>query len=381
MPLNSVAFKMLRIILFDSKIQNTIINLSVFLPIHILSSGGNFMKNKFIKSLMNSLNSRKKERGLSGDLSMKKESNGIGENKNSKKISKNNKIISSILAVIMCCQPLVMGVVDGGDMVQTIGKKIMRDGVAEPMNSDNADDDDDDDIENNIENGDGDHNSIPKENQNRTGGLLVKFGSIFGFGSVFGILSTLLVNNLLVRKRKRNRIEKGSITINEKEYLTCNIGKLVVKGDDYIHNLTLENLYGETMHFFADKITTVRDENANFLFFNKDEIKEDVLNKIWGKAEEMGIYSILVCKMIIKGKFDTEDFLLKSKFFNEFSIFYFCLMKENFDFRLVNVKLRVFIESRNEHFDVLVPEEVIKCLKDSGAEKLIKIGELPIENT
>ncbi|BED92117.1 MAG: hypothetical protein CfP315_0703 [Candidatus Improbicoccus pseudotrichonymphae] len=38
---------------------------------------------------------------------MKKESNGIGENKNSKKISKNNKIISSILAVVMCCQSLV----------------------------------------------------------------------------------------------------------------------------------------------------------------------------------------------------------------------------------------------------------------------------------
>ncbi|BED92013.1 MAG: hypothetical protein CfP315_0582 [Candidatus Improbicoccus pseudotrichonymphae] len=39
---------------------------------------------------------------------MKKESNGIGENKNSKKISKNNKIISSILAVAMCFQPVVV---------------------------------------------------------------------------------------------------------------------------------------------------------------------------------------------------------------------------------------------------------------------------------
>ncbi|BED92220.1 MAG: hypothetical protein CfP315_0823 [Candidatus Improbicoccus pseudotrichonymphae] len=67
------------------------------------------MKSSFIKSLMNSLNSRKRkrERGLSGGFFMKKESNGIGENKNSKKISKNNKIISSILAVIMCCQSFV----------------------------------------------------------------------------------------------------------------------------------------------------------------------------------------------------------------------------------------------------------------------------------
>ncbi|BED92187.1 MAG: hypothetical protein CfP315_0786 [Candidatus Improbicoccus pseudotrichonymphae] len=38
---------------------------------------------------------------------MKKESNGIGENKNSKKISKNNKIISSVLAITMCCQSFV----------------------------------------------------------------------------------------------------------------------------------------------------------------------------------------------------------------------------------------------------------------------------------
>ncbi|BED91910.1 MAG: hypothetical protein CfP315_0457 [Candidatus Improbicoccus pseudotrichonymphae] len=37
---------------------------------------------------------------------MKKE-NSIDDNKNSKKISKNNKIISSILAVIMCCQSFV----------------------------------------------------------------------------------------------------------------------------------------------------------------------------------------------------------------------------------------------------------------------------------
>ncbi|BED91719.1 MAG: Rab-family small GTPase [Candidatus Improbicoccus pseudotrichonymphae] len=70
------------------------------------------MKNKFIKSLMNSLNSRERERERERERSlgcffMKKESNGIGENKNSKKISKNNKIISSILAVIMCCQSFV----------------------------------------------------------------------------------------------------------------------------------------------------------------------------------------------------------------------------------------------------------------------------------
>ncbi|BED92256.1 MAG: hypothetical protein CfP315_0867 [Candidatus Improbicoccus pseudotrichonymphae] len=68
------------------------------------------MRNNFIKSLMNSLNSRERERERSqGDLSMKKE-NSIDDNKNSNKINKNNKIISSILAVIMCCQSLVVAV-------------------------------------------------------------------------------------------------------------------------------------------------------------------------------------------------------------------------------------------------------------------------------
>ncbi|BED91582.1 MAG: hypothetical protein CfP315_0081 [Candidatus Improbicoccus pseudotrichonymphae] len=64
------------------------------------------MKNNFIKSLMNSFNLREREREVSqGDLSMKKEK--ISNNENNKKISKNNKIISSILAVAMCCQSFV----------------------------------------------------------------------------------------------------------------------------------------------------------------------------------------------------------------------------------------------------------------------------------
>ncbi|BED91756.1 MAG: hypothetical protein CfP315_0281 [Candidatus Improbicoccus pseudotrichonymphae] len=89
------------------------------------------MKNKLIKSLMNSLNSRERERERSGGLSMKKESNGIGENKNSKKINKNNKIISSILAIAMCCQSLV-----GAVPLNTDGKVNV---VAGPPVSDSID--------------------------------------------------------------------------------------------------------------------------------------------------------------------------------------------------------------------------------------------------
>ncbi|BED92243.1 MAG: small GTP-binding protein [Candidatus Improbicoccus pseudotrichonymphae] len=68
---------------------------------------------------------------------MKKESNGIGENKNSKKISKNNKIISSILAVIMCCQSLV-----GAVPLNTDGKVNVA-GSPVSDNSDNIDSEND----------------------------------------------------------------------------------------------------------------------------------------------------------------------------------------------------------------------------------------------
>ncbi|BED92116.1 MAG: hypothetical protein CfP315_0702 [Candidatus Improbicoccus pseudotrichonymphae] len=67
------------------------------------------MKNKFIKSLM------RKEK--------------ISNNENNKKISKNNKIISSILAIVMCCQPLVGAVKpgfvgnNGGIVEETKGKE------------------------------------------------------------------------------------------------------------------------------------------------------------------------------------------------------------------------------------------------------------------
>ncbi|BED92102.1 MAG: hypothetical protein CfP315_0686 [Candidatus Improbicoccus pseudotrichonymphae] len=93
------------------------------------------MKNSLIKSLMNFLNSREREREVSqGDLSMKKE-NSIDDNKNSKKISKNNKIISSILAVIMCCQSFV----GAGPPLNTDGKV----NVAGPPVSDSIDSEND----------------------------------------------------------------------------------------------------------------------------------------------------------------------------------------------------------------------------------------------
>ncbi|BED91876.1 MAG: hypothetical protein CfP315_0418 [Candidatus Improbicoccus pseudotrichonymphae] len=91
------------------------------------------MKNNFIKSLMNSLNSRERERERErevsqGGLSMKKEK--INNNKN-------NKIISFILAIVMCCRSFV-----GAVPLNTDGKV----NVAEPVSDDMGIDDILDDI-------------------------------------------------------------------------------------------------------------------------------------------------------------------------------------------------------------------------------------------
>ncbi|BED91965.1 MAG: hypothetical protein CfP315_0524 [Candidatus Improbicoccus pseudotrichonymphae] len=93
---------------------------------------------------------------------MRKESNGIGENKNSKKISKNNKIISSILAVIMCCQSLVGAVkpdsqpVDSKEMDSKETVEIMeskdKDGVEISEDEDDVKENDEDEGEDKNEN-------------------------------------------------------------------------------------------------------------------------------------------------------------------------------------------------------------------------------------
>ncbi|BED92179.1 MAG: hypothetical protein CfP315_0775 [Candidatus Improbicoccus pseudotrichonymphae] len=69
-PLNNVAFEMLRIILFDSKIQKFYnYFISILANLYFKIRGGKVMKNKFIKSLMNSLNSREREREREREVS------------------------------------------------------------------------------------------------------------------------------------------------------------------------------------------------------------------------------------------------------------------------------------------------------------------------
>ncbi|BED92012.1 MAG: rab family small GTPase [Candidatus Improbicoccus pseudotrichonymphae] len=181
------------------------------------------MKNKFIKSLMNSLNSREREREREREVFrgffMKKESNGIGENKNSKKISKNNKIISSILAIVMCCQPLVGAVpLNTDDKVN----------IAGPPINDNIDSENDlKDSEGEDEGDNKDFSEEEKEEDSRKSkGILEKIKDNYfklavgglGLGALYGVVS-------LFRKLNNDDVEKptgsgvGSFAGNFKVFL------------------------------------------------------------------------------------------------------------------------------------------------------------------
>ncbi|BED91573.1 MAG: hypothetical protein CfP315_0072 [Candidatus Improbicoccus pseudotrichonymphae] len=176
------------------------------------------MKNSFIKSLMNSLNSRERERERSlRGFFMKKESNGIGENKNSKKISKNNKIISSILAVVMCCQSLVGAVdlpltVDDSKFVEPVGKDLEND-------NDNLESSSED--ENNYKDGEGE-NSEAENNENKNINNSKSFSILakvcIGVGSGVGFIVAAVVADYLIGNRYTVEISNSRYPIFEIDF-------------------------------------------------------------------------------------------------------------------------------------------------------------------
>ncbi|BED92283.1 MAG: hypothetical protein CfP315_0897 [Candidatus Improbicoccus pseudotrichonymphae] len=99
---------------------------------------------------------------------MKKE-NSIDDNKNSKKISKNNKIISSILAVVMCCQSFVGVVTSDSQLVdskETNSKETVE--IMEGKDKDGVEiSEDEDDVKKNDEDedeGEGENEDESKKN-------------------------------------------------------------------------------------------------------------------------------------------------------------------------------------------------------------------------
>ncbi|BED91770.1 MAG: hypothetical protein CfP315_0297 [Candidatus Improbicoccus pseudotrichonymphae] len=268
-PLNSVAFKMLRIILFDSKIQNAIINLSVFSLIYILISGGKVMKNKFIKSLV------RKEK--------------ISNSENNKKTSKNNKIISSILAITMCCQPLVGAVAPDSQLVDS--KKI---GSKETVEI--TEDKDEDVVEILEDKNDAKKNDEDKnENESKKGDAVDKskwFSSLAKTIAVVGVSGAIILGSYYIYMINR-------VKIGNRSYLTHSIGE---ENGNGFENLAVGMRSCEGIYEFRNKITSVTSKTLLQV-----KVEPDYENKIG----DLSSYSEFIVE-ITKGK---ESFLsyLKNK--------------------------------------------------------------------
>ncbi|BED91849.1 MAG: hypothetical protein CfP315_0382 [Candidatus Improbicoccus pseudotrichonymphae] len=197
------------------------------------------MKNKFIKSLMNSLDSRERERERerSGGFFMKKESNGIGENKNSKKISKNNKIISSILVVAMCCQSFVGVVTSDSQLVDS--KKTVETtecGDLEDKNDDKENDEDENENKNEVDGNTG------EDSEDKSESIIDKIKNLpdfvkYGIGMIGGMFLGGIVVRALCNKGNSKENDFG-------KYGCLRLGYLKVileegKGEVYVPTFSM----------------------------------------------------------------------------------------------------------------------------------------------
>ncbi|BED91579.1 MAG: hypothetical protein CfP315_0078 [Candidatus Improbicoccus pseudotrichonymphae] len=283
---------------------------------------------------------------------MRKESNGIGENKNSKKISKNNKIISSILAIIMCCQPLVGAVGSGGQLVdnkKTVGimKYKDEDGVEIPEN------------ENDVKENDKGEGEGENKNKIKNKSLIDKFNELSGLAKAgFGTICSIPGVGALVcvvRYAISCRVTIGKIKIGEKYYKTCNIGRLVNKVDDGFGGKYFENLGKFGLIKFKKSIRVLmgggEEQKSIFVSFHHpdennsvkiDGVKKKVMKQL--KSE----YSKFIYRMIT-GEKAVENI---TKFHA-----YELLCKAGPGFRLVNIVISWLF---------LVSEELVKVLTNNG---------------
>ncbi|BED92183.1 MAG: hypothetical protein CfP315_0781 [Candidatus Improbicoccus pseudotrichonymphae] len=333
------------------------------------------MKNNFIKSLVNSLNSRKRKRKRKrevsqGDLSMKKESNGIGENKNSKKISKNNKIISSILAVAMCCQSLVGAVKPDSQLVDSKeidSKKNVE--ITEDKNENKDESKKDDAV-------------------NKSKWLLILWLSILAKTiagiSVLGVGALVIYDAISSKKKEEEPMigeeepmigeeepmigeEEpmiGEIEIDGKTYKTCNIGRFV--DEDGFGGGRYENLdeSGSLWKFKksirvlmcgGEEQKSVINIGATDVSFHRpnesNSVKEEVMEQLESEYSKF-IYKIMTGGEAIENA-EPRAYKLLCKDNKD--------NKVGYDFCLVNIVFYCF----------LVPKELVEALKNHGYKMYI----------
>ncbi|BED92312.1 MAG: hypothetical protein CfP315_0935 [Candidatus Improbicoccus pseudotrichonymphae] len=167
---------------------------------------------------------------------MKKEK--ISNNENNKKISKNNKIISSILAIVMCCQPLVGAFVSDSQLVDN--KKTVE--ITEDKN------------ENKDESKKGD--AIDKS---KWFSILVK--TIAGI-SVLGVCALVIYDEIKSNEDKLLKDEPGvtepktgpgEVKIGGLNYFTHNIGEETENGEGFENLVIGESDWG--IHDFTNEVS------------------------------------------------------------------------------------------------------------------------------
>ncbi|BED92101.1 MAG: hypothetical protein CfP315_0685 [Candidatus Improbicoccus pseudotrichonymphae] len=297
---------------------------------------------------------------------MKKESNGIGENKNSKKINKNNKIISFILAIVMCCQPFV-GANPNSDNREFVSDKGIN-------NSPAADGFEEKDKEDKEEEDSRKSKGIFEKIKDNCFKLAVGALGIVGIICIFCRKDKKQMENQNYELEEENLEEKnnrkalvGSIKVKvdgeERIYEVCNVGKL---GEDnrfehlsdsgkfrfYVDG-SGEHLIKEfPVQVFFNPPDNVNVDNGKI---NDTKHMENILEQL--KSE----YSKFIYKNIYKNC-DYENC----------KVTYKVLYNEKSDFRLVNFCVYIVVRCPEpfgysfspKHF--LVPLELVKVLIKNG---------------
>ncbi|BED91752.1 MAG: hypothetical protein CfP315_0275 [Candidatus Improbicoccus pseudotrichonymphae] len=157
---------------------------------------------------------------------MKKEK--ISNNENNKKINKNNKIISSILAVIMCCQPLVGAVAPDSQLVDSKETVEMMEGKDE-----NEDE------------------SKKNDAVDKSEGFSSLAKTIFGVG----VLGAIILGSYYIYNAIKS-IGSEWVEIRNESYSTHSIGKRI-ENDIGFENLVVGTNYGDVLGIseFVDKIS------------------------------------------------------------------------------------------------------------------------------
>ncbi|BED91572.1 MAG: hypothetical protein CfP315_0071 [Candidatus Improbicoccus pseudotrichonymphae] len=319
---------------------------------------------------------------------MKKESNGIGENKNSKKINKNNKIISSILAVIMCCQSFV-GAVGSDDRLVDSSKKTVETTKCE----DNVKvSEDKSNVKENDKNENGDE-SKKDDTVDKSEELSSLAKTIAGI-SVLGVGILVIYDAISPRKAKPKKEEEEIKEEEEEEEIkkeepkeepkeeeeeeepkekpeirqiemcgktrqTCNIGRLVDKKDPkggYYENLGKSSRRGGRLYIFESSVAESMGI-ARALFFSppSDIIREKIMGELENK------YSKFVYELGEKQPSESTG--------KDYSNYVRChahdlLHEAGPDFRVTNI--RVCVTERGDY--LLISEELALALEKYRSE-------------